>query len=398
MIPDVVETLQQLIRIPSVNPMGRDLSDDVYGEQALTDFLEQFFRNLGVPVWRQSVEPGRENILARIDGPAGDEQRPVVVFDVHQDTVPVDGMTIDPWEPKIDQGRVCGRGACDVKGAMACMLTAFARLAAERPAAMPILIMACTVNEEHGFAGAHVLAESWADGTAPIFPRPPDQVIVAEPTSLHVVVTHKGVVRWRCRTVGRAAHSAYPDNGENAIYHMGHVVLELQRCAEFLKRSGGDPRLGPPTLNVGTIHGGICVNAVPDCCTIEIDRRLTPEETPETARQQIVDWLAEQVAVADRIRHDAPFLVSRGLSDRGNAALADRLLQILGNHGVAAQRSGGPYGTNAPFYAATGASTVVFGPGAIEQAHTAAEWIAIDQLHTAVEVYTAVGRGETVNG
>ena len=277
------------------------------------------------------------------------------------------------------------------------MLTAFARLAAERPAAMPTLIMACTVNEENGFAGAHVLAQSWADGTAPMPHRPPDQVIVAEPTSLHVLVTHKGVVRWRCHAVGRAAHSAYPDNGENAIYHMGHAVLELQRCAEFLKQSGGDPRLGPPTLNVGTIHGGICVNAVPDCCTIEIDRRLTPEEAPETARQQVLDWLTLHVTVADRLRHDPPFLVSHGLSDRGNAELAQRLQRIIRNRGAAAQRIGGPYGTNAPFYAAAGVPTVVFGPGAIEQAHTAAEWIAIDQLHTAVEVYTAVGRGETVN-
>ncbi len=133
MIPDVVETLQQLIRIPSVNPMGRDVTGEPYCEHALTDYLEQFFQDLGVQVCRQPVAPQRDNIMARIDAPAGDDQGSIVVFDVHQDTVPVDGMTIDPWEPRIDQGRVFGRGACDVKGAMACMLTAFARLAAERP-------------------------------------------------------------------------------------------------------------------------------------------------------------------------------------------------------------------------------------------------------------------------
>jgi acetylornithine deacetylase/succinyl-diaminopimelate desuccinylase family protein len=398
MIPDVVETLRQLIRIPSVNPMGRDVTGEQYYERALTDYLEQFFQGLGVPICRQQVASRRDNILARIDAPAGDNQGSIVVFDAHQDTVPVDGMTIDPWEPRIDQGRVFGRGACDVKGAMACMLTAFARLAAERPPDMPTLIMACTVNEENGFTGARSLAQSWVDGTSPIFPRSPDQVIVAEPTGLHVVVTHKGVVRWRCHAVGRAAHSSCPDNGENAIYHMGHAVLQLQRWAEVLQQGARDPRLGPPTINVGTIHGGICVNAVPDLCTIEIDRRLIPEETPETARQQALDWLTQHVIVADRLRHDPPFLVSRGLSARGNAQLAQRLRQVIRKHGVAARRIGVPYGTNAPFFAATGVPTVVFGPGSIEQAHTAAEWVSIDQLHTAVEVYTAVGRGGTING
>ncbi|NLX54427.1 MAG: M20 family metallopeptidase [Planctomycetaceae bacterium] len=397
MIPDVVEILQQLIRIPSVNPMGRDVPDDPhYCEQALSVYLEQFFRDLGVGVWRQNVEPRRTNILAWTTAPADDRQRPIVMFEAHQDTVPVDGMTIDPWQPRIEQGRVYGRGACDVKGAMACMLTAFARLACEPSAAQPMLVMACTVNEEHGFSGARRLVQSWADGTAPMLPRPPDQVIVAEPTNLQVMVTHKGVLRWRCHTLGRAAHSACPDKGENAIYHMGHVVLQLQRCAESLIQRGGDPRVGPPTLNVGTIHGGICVNAVPDRCTIEIDRRLGPDEEPEAALQHVLDWLTQHAPPAERIQHDPPFLVSRGLSDRGNMELAARLQQILHRQGFAAQQIGGPYGTNAPFYASVGVPTVVFGPGSIEQAHTAAEWIAIDQLHTAVDVYTAVGQGATI--
>ena len=216
-----------------------------------------------------------------------------MVFDAHQDTVPVEGMTIDPWNPTIEQGRVFGRGACDVKGAMACMLTAFARLAAERPPDMPTLILACTVNEENGFTGARALAQCWSEGPSPFFAHPPDQVIVAEPTDLHVVVTHKGVMRWRCHAFGRAAHSSNPDQGENAIYHMGHALLQLQRYATELKQGEFDPRLGPPTINVGTIHGGICVNAVPDSCTIEVDRRLLPDEDPATARQHVLDALAQ---------------------------------------------------------------------------------------------------------
>jgi acetylornithine deacetylase/succinyl-diaminopimelate desuccinylase family protein len=396
LIPDVVETLQQLIRIPSVNPMGRDVTGAPYLEGALTDYLQQFFQRVGVPFSRQSVAPGRDNIMARLDAPAGADQRPIVVFEAHQDTVPVDGMTIAPWEPRIDQGRVFGRGACDVKGGMACMLVAFARLAAQRSAEMPTLVLACSVNEENGFDGAQRLADSWLRGDSPVLPRAPDQVVVAEPTSLRLVVSHKGLVRWRCHATGRAAHSSCPENGENAIYHMAHAVLELQRYAAALQQRAGDPRLGPPTLSVGTIHGGLCVNAVPDLCTIEIDRRLTPDETPAAARQEVLAWLAQRTASSACLRHDPPFLASPGLSDRGSATAVPQLQKILHRQNLVTELVGVPYGTNAPFYAATGAPTVVFGPGSIDQAHTADEWIAIDQLHTAVEVYTAVGRGESI--
>ncbi|MHB0956448.1 MAG: M20 family metallopeptidase [Pirellulaceae bacterium] len=398
MTDDVVDTLCRLIRIPSVNPMGRDVLGSPFGESAVTDFLEQFFQALGIPAYRQPVAPGRDNIVACVPGTAGEGPPRLILFDAHQDTVPVEGMTIDPWTPTIDQGRIYGRGACDVKGGMACLLTAFARLSAERPPGMPTLILACTVNEENGFTGARALAQLWSEGPTPFFPRPPDQVMVAEPTDLNVVVAHKGVIRWRCHAVGRAAHSSSPDLGENAIYHMGHALLQLERYAMELKKGSVDPRLGPATINVGTIHGGICVNAVPDSCTIEVDRRLIPEEDPDAARHHVLDWLAKHVPCADRLRHDPPFLVSRGLSDRRNSEFAERLAQVIRQQGHAAQCSGVPYGTNAPFFAATNVPTVVFGPGSIAQAHTAAEWIAIDQLHAAVEVYCAVGRGATFGG
>jgi len=397
MIPDVVETLQGLIRIPSVNPMGREVTGAPFLESALTDHLEQFFRRLAVTCWRQPVAPGRDNLLARLDPPTDSDRRAMVVFEAHQDTVPVEGMTIEPFEPRIDGGRVYGRGACDVKGALACMLTAFARLADERPSDMPTLILACTVNEEHGFAGAQALAHAWSARRHPMLPRTPDQVIVAEPTGLDVVVTHKGVLRWRCQALGRAAHSSRPTDGDNAIYRMAQTVSELERYAEALQQRAADPRLGPPSLSVGTIHGGICVNTVPDLCTIEIDQRLLPDEPPDAARQQVLDWLAGRTDDPGRIRHEPPSLVCPGLGDQDNRELADRLSVVAAAQGAPARRVGVPYGTNAPFYAATGAPTVVFGPGSIEQAHTADEWIALDQLHTAVEIYTAVGRGLTVN-
>src|SRR5439155_3136352 len=137
--------------IPSVNPMGRELKGPEVYEHRVTAYLENFFRSLGVSYERQTVAPQRDNIIARFDSPARSDI--TILFEVHQDTVPTDNMTIDPFAARIEDGRLYGRGACDIKGGMAAMLAAFARLTREKPAAAANLVLACTVDEEHTFLG-----------------------------------------------------------------------------------------------------------------------------------------------------------------------------------------------------------------------------------------------------
>ena len=155
---DLTRTLSELVAIPSVNPMGKPVSGPEYFEYKVTDYLENLFRSLGLPCQRQRVDVKRENIVARLDGATpATEGGPLVLLEAHQDTVPVDGMTIEPWTPEVREGRLYGRGSCDIKGGMTAMLGALARLAVERPAGMPTIVMACTVNEEHGYSGATAL-------------------------------------------------------------------------------------------------------------------------------------------------------------------------------------------------------------------------------------------------
>ena len=388
---DLEKTLAELVATASVNPMGRAVAGPEYYEYKLTDYLERAFGQLGLKTHRQPVAPLRDNLLARLDGrPTPEDGRRLILFEVHQDTVPVEGMTIEPWTPTIHDGRLYGRGSCDVKGGMAAMLEAVARLADEQPENRPTVVMACTVNEEYGFTGATSLCRYWSDLRSPLLTRRPDAAIVAEPTNLDIVVAHKGVARWRCHTHGRAAHSSRPEAGDNAIYRMARVIAALERFhRQVLGGRPPHPLCGPPTLSVGTIAGGISVNTVPDRCTIEIDRRLLPGEEPASAQREVIDFIARALGdphSAALVEHEPLLIQNAGLSDSGNRELAEQLsvaTQLVINR---ANRIGVPFGTDAAAYSRASVPTVVFGPGSIEQAHTADEWISLEQVRQASEI------------
>jgi acetylornithine deacetylase len=288
-------------------------------------------------------------------------------------------MTIDPFAATIHGGRLHGRGACDVKGGMAAMLAAFARLVRDRPAGAANVVMACTVDEEHTFLGIQRLAPGIQV----------DRAVVAEPTSLRIVHTHKGAARWHLETQGRACHSSSPEQGINAIYRMGRLVAALEDYAARLPATKSDPYLGPPTLSVGRIEGGTSVNTVPDRCRIEIDRRLIPGEDAASALVDLTAFLRSAVGVDVAFSCSDPWICLPPLPSQGGPAkqqlIADlgRLLdETLGRHEIIAV----PYGTDASTLAAAGIPTVVFGPGDIAQAHTRDEWVSLEEVETASDL------------
>lgn len=385
-MPDsVVELLRELISIPSVNPMGREVSGDIYYEARVTEYLREFFAKLGCPHEVIEVSPGRCNVLARFDS---SKSTRTILLDAHQDTVPVDGMTIPPFEPVIRDGRVYGRGSSDVKGGMAAMLWAFRRLVLEQPAGAASVVMSCTCDEEATTTGINDLIDYWqhGDSRSKLLNEPPDAAIIAEPTLLDVVVAHRGVTRFVITTHGRACHSSDPSQGINAIYRMSRLVSCLEEYAADLPgRFQAHPLCGTATLSVGLISGGASVNVVPDECSIEVDRRLTPGDDPDEAYRDIHRFLKNRLDFEFDMK--PPYLVSPTLSNEDNAWLSDSLLQHISavagsRHAVAV-----PYGTHASRTCGAGVPSVVFGPGSIDQAHTKDEWIEIDQLEKASEIY-----------
>jgi acetylornithine deacetylase len=395
---DTAATLADLVRRPSVNPMGRDVSGPEYLEGRITDYLVQRFTAADIPWARQAVAPGRDNVVARLEGTV--PGAPVLLWDAHQDTVPAEGMTVEPFTPLVREGRLYGRGSCDVKGGMAAMLVALDRLRASALPRRATVVFAATINEEFGFTGARALARLWGTAAATAVDGPaqallaarPVAAIVAEPTGLDLVMQHKGAVRWRIRVRGRACHSAFPEQGVNAIYPAGRAILALEQLAAELLRRHADHPCGAPTLNLGTIRGGAGVNLVPDLTVLEVERRVVPGESPVAARDEVIARVAAACGAAD-VEHDPPFLESAGLPDAAADPTAapwiDALAAAARAGGAAARRTAARYGTNASVFAEAGVPSVVFGPGSIAQAHTADEWIELAQVDAAAAALAA---------
>ncbi len=382
---DPVNLLKDLVAIPSVNPMGRDLTGPEYFEKRVSDYLEAAFKTLDVSYQRIEVAPGRANLIARFDSPGATR---TILLDAHQDTVPVDGYIGDPFNAEIRDGKLFGRGSCDVKGGLAAMLSAFARLVQEKPAGAANVILSCTCDEESTSLGINDLVTLWSDPkkAGSIIGRPPDVAIIAEPTQLDVVVAHRGATRWKIRTTGRACHSSSPHEGVNAIYKMGRVLTALEEFAGKLPSMiPTHPLCGPATLSVGRITGGISVNTVPDSCEIEIDRRVIPGEDGWDAIKQVKEHFAKRLDF--EVEHLPPWIVGISLSDEHNGAPGDELLTHISKFAGSHRKVGVPYGTHASRVAAAGVPSVVFGPGDIAQAHTVNEWIDIEQLQMATDVY-----------
>ncbi len=366
---ELVDLLRELVSVPSVNPAFSDGT----GEGELARAVAGYLQDLGAEVRLQEVLPGRPNVIARLGG-----EGPSLLLSAHLDTVQTTGMAVPPFAGEVREGRMFGRGACDTKASLAAMLVAL-REAVRTGRLRCRVTFAALVDEEVGFAGSRALAAS----------RPQvDGAVFGEPTDLQVVVAHKGVLRFYVQTTGRAAHSATPDLGVNAIEGMLSVAGLLCELPDPLPEH---PLLGRPTCCLTEIQGGTGRNTVPDRCRVHVDRRTLPGEQGEEVWARLRDRvLASEAAKAfpGKVEFEPPYLVAPGLQTPEGAwvvqALEGAVYRVLGR----AVRTGVPYGTDAGYVAQTGVPCVVFGPGSAAEAHTATESVALDQVELAARVFS----------
>lgn len=365
----LVSLLSDLVAIPSQNPMGRDKTGPEYAEMAMADYVTAYLKRHGVDAERYDIAPGRPNVIAFIDAGA----KETLLFEAHMDTVHAEGMTIPPFTPEIRNNRLHGRGACDTKGSMAAFLHAICGSGGPARGRRYNLIFAAVADEEYQFGGAQRVVAGGTRAT---------MAIVGEPTQLHIVRAHKGVVRWRLGTSGVTAHSAYPERGSNAIYAMGHVLERLESYAAALRETPPHPVLGSPSLSVGIIEGGQAVNVVPDRCMIEIDRRTLPGETTDS----VLVHVREALRGIDGWTFDAPYLAASGLDTPPDHPLVVNLSAAITRETGNAVVEAAQYATDAGVYSRGGIPAVVFGPGNIAQAHTRDEWIDLAELAQASRI------------
>ena len=387
---ETVELAQTLVRIPSITAEeGRELSD----------FLFDWLQLAGLSPLRQSVPPEPPEVLAtsiRSDLPdpkrasarhnitaawAGSEPGPRLLFEGHQDTKWVDGMTVAPFGAEIRDGRLYGRGAADMKGAIAAMMVAMKALRNSGVRLRGELWFASEVGEEINDTGIEAL-----DGAGYL---DVDMAVIGEPSNLAVQIGNRGAYRFSIALEGRAVHSGLAQQGINAIQKMSKIISGLYDLP-FLQDD--DPVWGAPTMNVQKIAGGGRWEAsVADECTVWVDVRTTPRYPAEEVERMVRDMLQ---GLSDRDREMRCTLQPTGRRRMPQAIAPGEPLVQAALRAVRRVR-----GETQPVSACAGVTVaamliqrhhipaVILGPGDLVQAHSRDEWAEVQQIADAARIY-----------
>ncbi|MBN8998740.1 MAG: M20/M25/M40 family metallo-hydrolase [Rhizobiales bacterium] len=375
-----VELLQLIVSTPSVNPAFFRDGDDLahFGEERLARALADWIERQGLQAELDFAEPGRPNLIVRVKGSSGG---PRMLWEGHLDTVQVTGMTA-PFSPRIEGGRLYGRGAVDDGGCVAAFLLAMRAIAADPPPGDVDFVAA--MAEEFNYRGVlHHIArgEPYALGVA------------GEPTDLAVVRACKGTVRWFVDLRGRPAHTAKPHEGLSAVT-AGRALLDAYD-EEMTARTAVHPLLGPPTLTCTAFEAGEGPNTVPSRARLRFDYRYLPTESGAAVYgrfKAIAEGLAARFAGLS-VTVEPPFIDSSAMDVPEDSAIVREMSAVRAERGLTGLVLGVPYGSDATKMVNDAAiPTIVFGPGSIDQAHSLDEYVEIDQVVAAAQMLVALAR------
>jgi acetylornithine deacetylase len=322
---------------------------------------------------RQACSPIHESLLIIVPGKT---DGPATLFESHADTVPADDWPDRAFTPRVQDGDVVGRGACDDKGPLAAMVLALCDLlrAGERPPQTVLLLAAG--DEECGQTGI----KTFADGTT----RNIGRGVFGEPTSVRPVVQHKGTIRWDVTVRGKSAHSSQPELGKSAIEGMMRVIECLRQTTADLNRRFPNLLMTGPALTPTMIRGGRTRNAVPDECTLAVDFRIVPGMDRDAA---IAEVFAAIAALGLEVEHSDFQCFAPALSTSPADPLARNAIVFCSEElGLPLAPTGAPYGSDA-CYMPGGNPAIVLGPGSIDFAHAVDERVPIVEVVQCACVY-----------
>jgi acetylornithine deacetylase len=363
------ELLAALVRIDSRNPR---LVPDAAGETALARYCVDWLQQRGVEAWLDEVEPGRHNAVARVG-----HGSPVLVLCAHLDTVSAEGMTEPPFEPQVRDGRLYGRGAYDMKGGVAAIMAALARLAADPPAGT--VLGALVIDEEYASSGAYDFVGRYRA----------DACIVTEPSEERLILAHKGFVWVRLVTEGVAAHGSRWQDGVSAVAAMGRIIAALDRFDRAeLRHRREHPLLGPASLHCAVVDGGTGWSTYAERCELRVERRTLPGETPE----QVLEEIAAVVAAAGEDVALEMVLARPPLECEPTSGIARAVREAaIAVSGSEPEDAGVAYWMDAAVFADAGITAVNLGPGGAG-AHSASEWVDLASVERCALVLEGAAR------
>lgn len=377
-----------LVKIPSCTS-GKG------GERAMAEYILQVFRKEGVDAELKEVCGGRTNVYASVKGSGGGRS---LMLTGHLDTVPAYGME-NPLSGEIRDGRLYGRGACDMKGALAAMIQAVISIKRDAVKLRGDLYFAGVIDEEETGRGTEALVKSgpYTDGA-----------IIGEPTDLRIGAGNKGLEWMEILVKGKTVHGGAMEKGVNAISKAAKLINRLETDYIPQLERKRHPLLGPPTLNFGTIEGGDQPSSVPGQCIIRVDRRWVPEETLEevyAGMQSIIDDLKREdpqfdAELRDMFEQDdllphQPFSTEE--TDPLIISTRKAMQRLERESGMPAgsirqELTLFPAWSDAGFLSnLTKASCIILGPGDLTVAHTKQESIALEEIHQAACLYRMIG-------
>ena len=381
---ELAESVAALVRIPSVNPLQggpRAAAAGPIGERAVALHLAERFEELGASeVVLDDVVDDRPNVYAFFPG----RTERLVVLDVHTDTVTVEHMTDPPFDGRIEDGCVWGRGALDTKASLGVILALLDswRRAGVRPA--PTLLVVGSISEESGGLLGATRFRPWAETRELRI----DEMIVAEPTRLAPIRGHKGAASIKVMVHGTAAHSALPHLGANAIEAVAPVIAAYAAEHERLQTLPPTTELGTSTISVTMIEGGSGANVIPASCAITVGQRVVPDQRAHDAYERLVEIARTTCPLpvtCESLLPEQPdgMFGSEAFYQPADTPLVKSLAEWAGTAPAVA-----PFGTNALRYVGFTRELAVFGPGSIDDAHQATECVSITDLLATAEVYT----------
>jgi acetylornithine deacetylase len=372
-VSDVAELAAQLVAIESINP---DLVEGGSGELGVARFVAEWCERAGLEATLTELAPGRANVVAIARGSGGGRS---LMLNAHMDTVGVVGMT-EPFVPRLENGRLYGRGAQDMKGSLAaCLLAA---VDAKRRGLRGDVIVTAVADEEFASIGTEAVAAGVRA----------DAAIVAEPTEMRLAVAHRGFVHLEVEVHGKAAHGSRSELGIDAIAKMGRVLVGIEQLDARLRAAPRHPRLGSGSVHASLIEGGQEFSSYPARCTLQAERRTTPGESAELAERELLEIVARAGEGDPDFRADARASISREPFEVAEDAeivecVRRQATRVLGS---APTTVGVPFWADSALLASAGIPTVVFGPTG-EGLHSEVEWVDVNSLECCAQIYSAVG-------